>query len=417
MTEASEDSNDLGLARWLLGLAAISALTGLVVAWMGVSQSDRLQQVHLVLSLGDGNLKPALEPLLALQTAGPGYGLVAAPLYRLFETFLSPPDAYDVASYAIFLLLGVAVIAASRAVGVAARSGRELVNVAAAMLGVPVLACYTELFHPADLLASIACLAAFAAVCRGRIWTGAAFLGFAVVTKQWAVVVVLVLAALLERRERSHLVAGAALTTAALLLPFAITNPSATLNALNASSTYRGRTMAAALVPLPHGALFAASRMVPLVLAAVWSAWLFWKRARFEPQLAATAIAVALVFRPLMDPAGFIYYLAPAYVFAVLIQPRSWRWPVGCVVGGALIWFRRSLDDGRRQIFHDGAPMHLSDDLLAVATTAVVAVAAVLAVRRVVQLIAEDGSDPVGSGSEAPAGGPGDLQRGDGVLG
>ena len=45
--------------------------------------------------------------------------------------------------------------------------------------------------------------------------------------------------------------------------------------------------------------------------------------------------------RPLVDPAGFTYYLAPGVAFLVLVRPTSWRWPILTVLLGIGLVVRR----------------------------------------------------------------------------
>ena len=417
---------------WMAGLVAIAAAVALALKLLGVSLVDSEQQQPLVWQLADGHLGQAMQGgrVAVPQTSGPGFGIFAVGPYLLVRLFSSREDGFLVVSYLCLVPLGVAAIAASRAVGVAARSGRELLNVAAVLLGIPVLACYTEYFHPADVLATAAVLGAFALIARSRVYAAFALLGFAVITRQWAVVAVAVLAVLLPPGQRIRPVFVAGATAELLVLPFLLTNPTLTGRALAAGGVAVGQLTAPAILPGDGMVRYALSRVLPLLLAALWCAWLWRRSARFHPELAAGALAFAFLLRPMVDPAGYLYYLAPAYAFAVLLRPASWRWPVAGLVGGAVLWYRFTLR-ARWPVWvglPNGRDTLVGGSALAVATTALLLVALVAIGRRTAHLLdadvapagpagaAGDAARP-GSAAEAAAGRPGDAQATDGVFG
>ncbi len=421
------------MVGWVFGLIAIAVLAVVAIRLLGVTKVDSQQQQPLVWQLARGHLAGAMvggtDSLP--QTSGPGFGLFAAPAFLVVDLALSKEDGFLAVSFLCLVALGGAAVAASRAVGVAARSARELLNVAAVVLGIPVLACYSEYFHPADVLATAAVLGAFAACARGRTWWGFALLGFAVVTRQWAVIAVAVLAVLQPRGGRVRPVLVSAVVGCVLVVPFLVADPTRTASALTAADVVRGQLTAPALLPVEGAGRYVLSRIVPLLVVLAGCAWLRRREARFAPELAAAALAAALLARPLFDPAGFVYYLAPGWAFAVLIRPQSWKWPIGGLVGGVVLWQRRSLQVRAPAAVLDerGRHLQLPGSSLAVATTLAILLAVLLVTRRVVELV--DAANPRspgpqhiptgpgtrGSGSETAAGRPAHAQPGDGLLG
>lgn len=394
------------------------------------TQADLVQQQVLVDALAHLRLADSFTG--PPQTSGPGFGLFALPIFLIARIPLGFDDAYLVASLAALLTVIPAAVLASRAVGVAARSWGELGRVAAIALGVPLLSCYWEAFHPADVLAVAACLAAFATWSRRMTTATALLLGFALVTRQWAVIALAVLVVLAERRERARLALGSIAVAAVALLPFFLASPSDTLAAMAAKSVGRFPLTAPGMLAASESALFLMSRYLPLALAVGLCLWLLHRMpdgAAAVPELAAAALAIGLLLRPLVDPAGFTYYLAPGIAFVVLLRPPSWRWPAITVVLGLALLIRRELSWHHPTFAGMEGPMaggitvpfedvQLVGALLSVAETLVVLAIVIGCVRRVIELIpAAAGAEPGGSAPEPAAGGPADPEAGDRVLG
>lgn len=315
----------LGLVPWLAGIAGITA-AALVIAVRWRSGIDENQQEALLVALARLDLGGAFAG--PTQTSGPGFGLVMVAPFALARLATSQRDAYLTVSYLALVSLVPATIAASRAVGVRGRSGRELVNLAAVMVSVPVLGAYLEAFHPADVLATALCLVAFAASCRGRwAWT-CGLLGVAVATRQWAIVVVAVLAVASDGRERRVVAVGSLAVAGVLIVPFLLAEPDLTMTTLAAKTVWRYPFTAPGLAPLGPAARFAVARYVPLALVVVLCLWLHRRIGRGRPDAVVAALAAGLLMRPLVDPAGFAYYAIAAFPFLVLMRPASWRWPL-----------------------------------------------------------------------------------------
>ncbi|MCU1369744.1 MAG: hypothetical protein JWO77_938 [Ilumatobacteraceae bacterium] len=404
----------------VLGVAAVAA----AAAWH--TTADLSQQQVLVEALSHGRLADAFAG--APQTSGPGFGLFALPFFLVARVPLGTDDAYLLASLAALAALVPAAVAACRAVGVTARSWGEVGRVAAIVGGVPVLSCYWEAFHPADVLAVAASLAAFATWSRRMTGATAALLGFALATRQWAVIVVAVLVVLADRADRVRLAIGSVVVAAALLIPFVVANPTDTMATLAAKHVGRFPLTAPGIVAASDSALFLLSRYLPLALAAGLCLWLVRRvpgGAVAVPELAVAALAAGLLLRPLVDPAGFTYYLAPGLAFLALVRPASWSWPVLTVGFGVALLVRRELSwrfptfSGFEGPMAGGAAIDAGDlqavgALLSVAETLLVAAIIAACLLRLRALSSTVGG---GSSAERAAGGPGHAEAGDGLLG
>ena len=248
--------------------------------------------------------------------------------------------AGDIAALSCLIPLAVAWIAASRAAGIPRRSRTELLGLLVVMAGVPVLACYTEAFHPNELLAVAACLGAYATAMRGRVGWTAVLLGFGLATRQWVLVAIAVMGVLHRDRARLIVTVGSLACFGVLTTPFILTDPTNASNALVAKGVVRGGTTAIGLIPMSGQLPYFFSRELPLLATAAACAWLYLRRATLTPEVAVAGLTLAFAIRPVVDPAGLVYYAAPSYCFFVLMVARSWRWSVGSMAGGVLLHFR-----------------------------------------------------------------------------
>jgi hypothetical protein len=396
-------SKQLPVWGWWLGIAAIGAIEAVVLLHWQISGSDRGQQYPLMYQLSKGHLADALGPGLQ-QTSGPGFG-VFAPVYWLvrqvapanMNEFRLIDRAMAVSGIATLPFLAWAWVFASRAAGIARRSALELIGLLLAMTGVPVVACLSEAFHPADLLATAAVLAAFGLAMRGRIGWCAVALGFGLATRQWVVVAIAVFAVLHERRDQIIIIGGSIGVFAAILLPFMATGPEDTMNALSATSTIRGGTTAAGLVPyrtVNDTRLYVLSRYLPLVVVVIVCLWLVRRRARFTVPIATAALTLTLSLRVALDPAGLMYYAAPGYVFLLFLVIGSWR-RVAVVVVAWLAIHYRTWTRHRFVLFLDPLDYRASNVAASIATTVVLLLPIAYAWRKLVEAVAVEGDPDV----------------------
>jgi len=370
---------------WVVGLGAIAAAVALYLWLLHITGYDDHQQLPLVRSLASGDLVHALEGAVPQQTSGPGFGLFALPVFVIARLFATVHTSYVVASLACLVPLAWAVVAASRAMGVERRSVRELANVAVVVLGTPIMANYIEALHPADVLATAACLGAFAALARRRLTWAFVLLGFAVATRQWAILAVPVLAVLERGDDRRRFVLGSLGTATVLVLPFFIANAGQTILTLQAERTSRGPLAAMSLIEFSQPVAHALSRYLPLLGTALLCAWLVRRRVTWSPEVAVAALGVAFLIRPPFDPAGYLYYASPGYAFFVLMSPRSWRWLVAGAAGSVALLLRFSVRHRFPyarvvSVFEVSGPFRAPGVALSIGTTLVLAAALAAAV-------------------------------------
>ena len=343
-------------------MAMIAVVVAAVLRLWGLSVRDRHQQLGLLRHLGSLQLAGALGPA-GDQTSGPGFGILA-PVYAGLRHLLTAQQSYDIASLVCIVPLAVATVAAVRSAGVPRRSAGELGAVSAVLVGIPVLACYLEAFHPADVLATAATLGAFAASMRRRLGWAAVLLGFGLATRQWVVAAIAVLAVVEEGQARWTVAGGSLVVFGLLVLPFAATDPSGTLAALAARGTVRGGSTLAGLLPLSDGGRYLLSRYLPLVAIAGLCWWLASHRLPRTPTVVLAALAIALSVRAAVDPAGFVYYAAPGYATVVLLVARR-PLRLGLAVGaGVLLYLRMALHQRSTSILfaeHGVTPLPASD--------------------------------------------------------
>jgi len=386
----------LPFGTWLGGLAAIGLLVVVAFAAISWAPGDRFQQQGLVVGISHLDLFAAYDDLY--QTSGPGFGLFAQPVYLLSRPFLTELQAFQLAGASTLVPLAVGAVAASRAIGVVARSAHELLLTGVVVLGVPTLACFCELWHPADVLATALCLGAFATQTHGRRVPTMVLLGAAIATRQWAVIPLALTLVLADRDDRLPLVLGSGAVAAVLVLPFLVANPQAVVEALGANDVLQNDLTVPGLVTVSRELRFVLSRDLPLLFTAVACGWLYWRKLRWDPELAAAAFAAVLLSRSLVDPAMVGYYLAPGAAFFTFMWRRSWAGPLGGFAAGLVLWLRLHTTDqfpGIRDRAPDAATSLTVGQGLAVATSVCFTVwvgVAVVRMRRRAGQLAEAGT-------------------------
>lgn len=390
----------LPLAAWLLGLALLGVFILLAFQMWSWTTSDSEQQRGLIAAIARLDLRGAFDD--RSQTSGPGFGLFAQPAYLFVRPHVPQSEANQLAGSSVVVPFVIATIAVIRAVGVAARSARELLLTALVVLGVPTLACFSEQWHPVDVLATALCFAAFASQTRGRRTATMVWLGLALATRQWALIPLAVTIVLEEEGHRLRLLLGAGATAALVVAPFLIANPSGVIDALAARTTIYRDTGAVGLIPMGAGARLVVSRTFPLVFTGLVCLWLHRRRARWDPELAAAAMAATLLFRAGIDPALFLYYLGAGYAFFIIMWRRSWAGPILAFEVGLVLWYRDNLSAVYPGLGPSERPPTVSlapGRFLAVATTAVIAIGILTAL-----LLARQRLDLPGASASSAAG-------------
>lgn len=400
--------------RWLLLVPATAAFVGIVAARGGPPPGgDTVPLSAVVTDLSHGHVAAAarvdslpnppgfpllVAPIVAVLrpwigsptwclTAGRAAALRADPVYRHDPSFAvdvsecgaggsagntGPPPWYraqGLLGVFAWVVLAAAVVALLGAAGV-----RDVGPTAGALAFLVLLpaasSAVVQLFHPQDLVSLALGLLAVAAALRSRwAWAGV-LLGFAFLSKQFAVLVLVPLVvAAPGRRARGRLLLAAAVVTAAGLAPFAALAPHATITNLSgfgAGGAVSGTTVLS-LLYRPGDVASAVARDAPVLFALVVCPWI---RRRTGPALGAPVpllglVLVCLASRLVFESVIFPYYLLAASVaFFVLdlaarrLPYRSMAW---CAAAAAFV----GLHPGNRAVAAFGT--------LALAVTAVAA--------------------------------------------
>jgi len=323
-------------------VVATAIFFGIVALLGGPSQSDASESLYATWAIAHGSIAcayppasgatssfvlffrphPAVPPLWPLLSGG------AASLTRIGHTVPFPSQhalgancangyaaMYDWArsSYAVFSTIGLGylswfvllagVVALLRASG-RGRSGWEVFAILFIALVPMVWMPLLDVYHPQDLVAVGLVLGALACVeRRAWIWAGV-FLGLAVTSQQFALLVLLPLFVVAPGRARWKLLASAAGTALLISFPFVVATSGRAVHAVvfgtGDSATVGGTVVWETRLTGP--ALVFSSRMLP-ILVAVALAW--WALRRLgtgvlEPvpliSLAATCLSLRLVF-------------------------------------------------------------------------------------------------------------------------
>lgn len=312
------------------------------MAWrVGPSTYDYEHLLPAVRALLRLDLRGAYSPGVFV-TSPPGYPLLATPLVALLRPWTSTARAYGLVGLTTPLWLAGAAMVLGRALGVAPRSPRELLLGLATLVspGVPhAVLGGIGIFHPQDLAACTAMLLGLAAAVHRRWVLAGAFLGTALLCRQWALLALLpISAAAPSTRSRMAVLGAAAAVFVTVLAPFLWANPSDVAAAMIARFTSTtGQSLVGAL-GLPGRGLFMAGRGGPVIGAMVLACVLAWRwQGRAVPAAAVVAAALAgLVLRPLLDTALYPYYLAGVSAVLVPLDVARSAWPVRS--GAWVLW-------------------------------------------------------------------------------
>jgi len=201
-----------------------------------------------------------------------------------------------------------------------------------------------QLYHPQDIVSLGLGLAGLALAMRGRwVWAGALF-GVAVLSKQFALLLLLP-ALVIAPSARSRLALGgaAAAVCALVVAPFLAVAPRATLRNLSGFSG-GGATEGQTVLSLAgvHGAVASAvARDAPVVFALAICVW-FARRRLPWTTVPAAVVGLALVCtgsRLVFESVVFPYYLLSASVLVLLVDlvaRRSPVWSLGWCAAAAL---------------------------------------------------------------------------------
>ena len=362
------------LVTLVLLTAAAACYLGIVAVRHGPpSGGDTVPLTAATTALADGDLRTAASA--ASLPNPPGYPLLAAPFVAAFPTAVGPaswctPNArvrqppvglpatailpaevkechpppglavdtlppwyraqglLGVASWLVLAVGALALLRAARADSLARQAG-----LLAFLAFLPAASsAIVQLYHPQDVVSLGLALAAGALVLQRRWLLSGALFGAAVLTKQFALLLLLpALVAAPDRRSRLMLLGVSAAVFVAVLLPFLVVDPQATLENLSGFSA-GGAAAGQTVLSLAgvHGSVASAvARDTPVVFAlavCVWAA----RRPGLHADRPSTLVALALVCtgsRLVFESVVFPYYLLATSVLVLLLDLVARRSP------------------------------------------------------------------------------------------
>ncbi len=337
------------VAGWLV---ATALFVGLAAATGGPGTIDSSESMYSTWAIAHGQLACAY-PSVTLPhepTIAPVYPLYSGALAALFHVGQSlpfPPRAVGPhcaaaisamrpwafhsgaylptrwIGFTSWLVLMAGVVAWLRAAG-KGRCGWEPVTLLALACLPPIWIAVSFYFHPQDLVALGLALAAMACAVRARWLAAGGFLGLAVLSQQFALLVAAPLFVLAPRDQggRPRLAAGALVAAAVVTAPFLLTGAPGVLRgvALGSGNTITvGGTMAWHLTH--HGAtVVLVSRIIPVVAAMALSAWTARRlgSSALTPPAVASLVAACVSLRLVFEQSLIAYYFLALVVTLVL---------------------------------------------------------------------------------------------------
>jgi hypothetical protein len=222
-----------------------------------------------------------------------------------------------------WIVLMAGLVALLRAWG-RGRCGWEAVLVIVMACVPPVLAPMTEYFHPEDLMAMGLSLGALACARRGSLgWTGVLF-GLAVLSQQFAVLLIAPLFVLLPWNQRIRMAWCAIGTASLVVIPLVLVTEGHTAESVILGPGTPSTSGLALLggLPIQGLSLVVACRGLPIVLSMAL-AWLAQRRlgsAVLEPVPLVSIIATSLTLRLVFEVNLFGYYFMAVAVSLVLLE-------------------------------------------------------------------------------------------------
>ncbi len=350
------------LAGWLL---AIGAFVGVIALFGGVTEGDAAVGIYSTWAIAHGQLAcayppavyyhvpPIARPYTSITPFYPVFSGLLAALFRIGHQVAFPTtaqlgthctNAYDamyrwsVASSAALrtmrlgylsgaVLLGGVVALLRAATG--ARRLTEPVTMLVVATSAPVMACLFEFYHPQDLVAMGLSLASIAAALRGRwVWAGL-FVGLAITTHQYALLVAAPLLVVAPASRRWRFVGATALAGVAVDLPFLIATSGRAFRAVVIGSGFTPSYGGTVLWELRlHGALFFLATRVAPIAAALVLAW--WVHERLgdrvlEPLTLVSLVGASLALRLVFEENLWGYYFMALAVMVILVESVAGR--------------------------------------------------------------------------------------------
>ncbi len=187
----------------------------------------------------------------------------------------------------------------------------------------PVFMTVQRFAHPEDMLAMGLALGGLACVLRRRwVWAGI-LLGFAVMTQQFALLVLVPVVIATPSNQRVRIFVASVCTSAVLVLPLSIETSGRVIKAL-VSPGYQSYTLRTVVSTMGlHGLpLFTLSRLMPIVLSAALAAWALHRLgpAVLDPLFLTSLVGTSLGFRLVLEVNLYGYYFMAAAVMLILLE-------------------------------------------------------------------------------------------------
>lgn len=225
--------------------------------------------------------------------------------------------------YLCWIPLMIGIIALLRAAG-RGKCGWEIATVLFVAMLPTEVECLTNYFHPQDLFAMAFVLLAVAGALRGNWLTVGIFIGLAVLTNQFALLVAAPLLVLAPSSLRLRYVLGVVCTFSIVALPVIIVTSGRAARAVFVGSGFsptRGGTVLWEL-HATGATEFLVERIAPIILA---SALAWWTKRRIgnialEPLPLVSVLATALALRLVFEITWWPYYFMAATVLIVILE-------------------------------------------------------------------------------------------------
>jgi hypothetical protein len=356
---------DRPLSAWGCALGwfgATAVFMGFTRLFGGPTQSDSAQSTNATWAIAHGAVSCAYPPTKQISGIAPLYPLFSGGLSAVLRVGHSVPFPTSAAmgahcgtafnamyhwytragamvpttliGYVGWFVLMAGLVAFLRTTG----RGRTRWEPAALLLVAclpPVLMPLQEFFHPEDLMAMGLALGGLACV-RRDVWAWAGLLlGLAIVTQQFALLVLAPLVVIAPRNRRIRLVGTAIGAAVVVVIPVIWITHGRLVQALagvGATQSGGGTVLAATHI---HGpVLFFASRVVPVLLALLLARWASVRSHPdpLEPAVLISLIATSLAFRLVFEVNIYGYYLMPVALSLVVMDALRGRIRVSVLV-------------------------------------------------------------------------------------
>ena len=238
--------------------------------------------------------------------------------------------------YSAWILLLVGIVLWLRSTG-RGRCGWEPVTLIVVSSLTSVITCVLNYFHPQDVLALGLSLTALAFVRQGRWICVGVFIGLAVLTQQYTVLVAMPLLVVVPRDRRLTYLSAALACVCVVIVPLLIATSGTSLRALALGSGNNPNPAVGGSLVFSLGLHGVSSvlvtRLLPVLLALLFSLWVVHRlgSASLEPTALMSLVATCFALRLVFELAIFSYYFMALAVTLILIEVSRKRLRSGVI--------------------------------------------------------------------------------------